>query len=193
MTKAICNVIQKLRGFVTRVVGWVASCVRRTDWQTCAWVVEGVAFPCRVFIFLLNSFCLTQVTHVQIHATPNSSSENSSNECMTKAQASQGAKYSTSQRYDGEMQCFVAIVWRRYDEGNIRFYLEIWWFCDTRRRLSGFVCTRNQTAKLVQEMWRVLHVLADLKQFLFNCFCPTHVRDRNTYRYVQIHATPKSS
>ena len=65
-------------------------------------------FPAELNHFLLNSFCLTQVTHAQIHATPDSSSENSSNECMTKAQASQGAKYSTSQRYDG--QSFVAIV-----------------------------------------------------------------------------------
>ena len=45
--------------------------------------------------------------------------------------------------------------------------------------------------KLVQELWRVLHFPAELIQLLLNSFCPTHVRDGNTY--VQTHTIPNSS
>ena len=48
MTKTLCNFIKKYNGIATRVVGWVASCVRRTDWHICARVVGVVAFPWKV-------------------------------------------------------------------------------------------------------------------------------------------------
>ena len=47
-----------------------------------------------------------------------------------------------------------------------------------------------QTDELVQVLLRVLHCLPDLKQFLFDCFCPTRVRDGHPD--VQTHAIPNS-